>query len=312
MSRSRMRQDLYHEGELAVQQRAGAESQALGNGSVIGNEIIPGAIRFVKKQPLIVVSSIDQQENIWVSMVIGQSGFITAEPDALNISVSKIFRVDADPLWQNLNDTSHIGILIIDLRSRARLRVNGRVAFSTDQPLRVEVEQAYPNCPQYIQRRNFRGVSDSEPESTSASGCRLTVAQQRWAAEADTLFVGSAHSTKGVDASHRGGNPGFVQVLNSTRLRIPDYAGNGMFNTLGNFFVNPRAGIVIPDFQNGHVLQLTGRVEVQWDVDDPNNETAGTGRYWDFVIDRWIQSDHAIPGATEFLDYSPHNPVTAK
>jgi hypothetical protein len=82
-----------------------------------------------------------------------------------------------------------------------------------------------------------------------------------------------------------------------------------MFNTLGNFAVNPRSGLLIPDFENGRTLQLTGRAEVQWEVEDSHNETGGTGRFWDFTVDRWIQIDNSLPGATEFLEYSPHNPL---
>ena len=133
---------------------------------------------------------------------------------------------------------------------------------------------------------------------------------------ADTIIPGAIKFVKkqpfvvmgGVDASHRGGSPGFIQIVTSTRLRIPDYAGNGMFNTLGNFAVNPRAGLVIPDFERGRTLQLTGRAEILWDAEDHDSETGGTRRYWDFGIERWIQMEDGLPGSFEFLDYSPHNP----
>ena len=100
-------------------------------------------------------------------------------------------------------------------------------------------------------------------------------------------------------------------MINPHRLRIPDYAGNGMFNTLGNFEVHPRAGLVIPDFEQGRTLQMTGRPQVVWDADDPENETGGTQRYWEYTVEGWTQLDGSLPGSTEFLDYSPHNPVTS-
>lgn len=81
-----------------------------------------------------------------------------------------------------------------------------------------------------------------------------------------------------------------------------------MFNTLGNFAANPHAGLVIPDFEGGRTLQLTGRAEIMWDVEDPKNETGGTRRYWDFEIERWIQIENGLPGTSEFFDYAPHNP----
>ncbi|TWT57674.1 Pyridoxamine 5'-phosphate oxidase [Thalassoglobus neptunius] len=302
----------YHEGELIAQQLAGAVEQARCNGRVIGNTIIPGAIKFTKKQKFVVVSSVDQQQDLWASIIVGNTGFITAEPHALDIDVSKALRVDADPVWQNLVTDPPIGLLVIDLQSRARLRVNGKVSFPTNDQLHVSVEQAYPNCPQYIQRRNYRPDQNHPSSPQSQAGTRLTNEQQEWISRADTLFVASQHPSSGLDASHRGGNPGFIRILDSAQLRIPDYSGNGMFNTLGNFTINPRAGLLIPDFENGRTLQLTGRAEVRWAVADPHNETGGTGRYWDFAIDRWIETRHSLPGASEFLDYSPHNPATTE
>ena len=309
MSTTNTIHEVFHDGELEVQERAGAAAQARNNSRVIGDTIIPGAIKFTKKQPFVVMGSIDQQQNLWASIVIGSTGFITAEPHAVDLDLSQALRIDADPLWRNLASDPRIGILVIDLRSRARLRVNGRASFPTDNQLHVDVEQAYPNCPQYIQRRNYRPTWDEQINSKAAVGTELNYEQQQWIGNADTLFVASEHPSSGLDASHRGGNPGFIQVVNRAQLRVPDYAGNGMFNTFGNFAVNPRAGLVIPDFENGRTLQLTGRAEVLWDVEDPRNETGGTGRFWDFEIEHWVQIEDSLLGATEFLDYSPHNPA---
>jgi predicted pyridoxine 5'-phosphate oxidase superfamily flavin-nucleotide-binding protein len=312
MSTTNTIHEVFHEGEIAVQQRAGAVAQGRNSGRMIADSIIPGAIKFVKKQPFVVIGSVDERQNLWASIVVGNTGFMTAEPRSLDVDLSQTVRIDADPLWRNLAGDARVGILVIDPRSRARLRVNGRVNFPTDDQLHVDVEQAYPNCPQYIQRRDYRPATEgANSQSESASGTVLSNQQQQWIADADTLFVASKHPSRGVDASHRGGNPGFIRIVNSTRLRIPDYAGNGMFNTLGNFAVNPRAGLVLPDFESGRTLQLTGRSEILWDVDEQHNETGGTGRYWDFEIDSWIQIENSLPGSSEFLDYSPHNPVSA-
>lgn len=47
-------------------------------------------------------------------------------------------------------------------------------------------------------------------------------------------------------------------------LLIPDYAGNNMFNTVGNILVEPRAGLLFLDFARGGALQFTGRAELRW------------------------------------------------
>lgn len=126
---------------------------------------------------------------------------------------------------------------------------------------------------------------------------------------ADTLFVASAHPTRGVDTSHRGGNPGFVEILNDQSLRIPDYTGNSMFNTLGNLVVNPQAGLLFLDFDRNRTLQLTGQATIQWHLERSLDTTGGTYRYWDFAIEQWLETELPQLLHWEFLDYSPHNPI---
>ncbi len=126
----------------------------------------------------------------------------------------------------------------------------------------------------------------------------------------DTFFVASAHAERGVDASHRGGNPGFVQVLDEQTLRIPDYIGNSLFNTLGNFTVNPNAGLVFVDFEEGTTLQVIGKAKILWDEEDPKNQTGGTKRFWEMKIEHFLRIKKAHEQKWEFMDYSPHNPTT--
>lgn len=68
-----------------------------------------------------------------------------------------------------------------------------------------------------------------------------------------------------MDVNHRGGPPGFVRVLtdkSSTTLIWPEYSGNRLYQTLGNLFVTPLAGLCFADFQTGSVLYLTGTTEI--------------------------------------------------
>ena len=140
------------------------------------------------------------------------------------------------------------------------------------------------------------------------SGGILSPSQRASIGAADTFFVASAHSERGVDVSHRGGNPGFVEVLDERTLRVPDYAGNSMFNTLGNFVANPRAGLLFIDFDANRTLQLVGTAEIQWELDESNDRTGGTRRYWDFTGERWLERELTHHVEWELLDYSPFNP----
>jgi predicted pyridoxine 5'-phosphate oxidase superfamily flavin-nucleotide-binding protein len=305
----------FHEGELQVQERAGVRAEGERNGGVITDSIIKGALRFIEQQSMVVLGSVDPDGNVWASVLAGQAGFMQATTErTITFDLSKTAANEHDPFWKNIEHHPQVGMLIIELATRRRLRVNGRIQRSGEQRLELEVLEAYPNCPKYIQRRHIttNRIGSRVATSPLIQGDALGAAQQAIITKADTLFVASAHPERGVDASHRGGNPGFVRIIDDLTLRIPDYLGNSMFNTLGNLAVNPHAGLVFVDFENGTTLQLTGRAEILWDQEDPQDETGGTKRFWELHIDRWLQIEKAHELEWSFLDYSPYNPQVSE
>ncbi len=301
----------YHEGELAVQQRLGEVEEGRRNGRAISDSILKGALKYIEQQPLAVFGSVDDEENIWASVLVGNPGFMRAPDErTVEVDLTQTAHNRHDPFWTNVERNSQVGMLVIDLGTRRRLRINGRISRTAQERLRLDVAESYPNCPKYIQRRHVIAniVDGGSRSSEPRQGHSLEPDQQAFIRSADTFFVASAHPEHGADASHRGGNPGFIRVLGDRRIRVPDYVGNRMFNTLGNFTVNPHAGLVFLDFERTRTLQLIGRPEILWDLDDPMNETGGTRRYWDFEIERWSETDLLHQLQWEFLDYSPHNP----
>jgi hypothetical protein len=81
-----------------------------------------------------------------------------------------------------------------------------------------------------------------------------------------------------------------------------------MLSSFGNFTINPSAGLIFPDYNNGKILQLSGKASLHWDQPDPEGETGGTNRFWEFRLESWRES--GIPEAVHerFLEYSPFNP----
>jgi ferredoxin-NADP reductase/MOSC domain-containing protein YiiM len=128
-------------------------------------------------------------------------------------------------------------------------------------------------------------------------------------AGADTFFIasqasGTGASTDGIDVSHRGGPRGFVIVAHESLLLFPDYAGNGMFNTLGNLQLDPRSGLLFIDFETGDTLQMTGEAEVLWDAHH-TNRFPGAERVVAFRIEETLHIERALPLAWRFRDASP-------
>jgi uncharacterized protein len=302
----------FHEGEIAVQERTGERADAARLGAMLRDTITPPARVFLASQRTLAVGAVDDRGRPWCSLWLGAPGFV-ASADGRVVRVGHGSRAPApdDPLRTLLRPGRDLGMLAIDLVSRRRLRVNGVVAASDDERLEVTVREAFPNCPKYIQRREVVGVPGTRVDHAGQRGERLDGERRSFVARIDTLFVASHHPTRGVDVSHRGGARGFVRVIDERVLRFPDYPGNGMFQSLGNFEVAPRAGVVMVDFDRGRVLSLTGNVTVSYGVEDRDPPTGGTGRTWDLEVEEWV--DLAMPAGFgfRFIESSPFNPASS-
>jgi uncharacterized protein len=308
--------DPFHAGERAVQERTGERETALRVGAIVDAVIPPRAIPFLAEQRMLAIGGVDAEGAVSASVLFGARGFVSS-PDGRSVVLDRD-RVDAsgdDPAWRDLRVGGDVALLAIELGSRRRLRINGVVSGLDARRVEVRVREAYPNCPKYIQRRDLRDAPDARPADPRppASGVALDEVRSRVVERADTLFVASRHPTRGADVSHRGGAPGFVRVVDPGRLRIPDYRGNSMFNTLGNFAVDDRAALVVLDLDRGGLLHMTGTAAAHFDqAEDPRQPTGGTGRYWDFHVARWRESPAVPHLAWELLDRSPHNPIASE
>jgi len=299
----------FHPGERAVQQSAGETAIAERNITVMSDTVIGGARPFIAKQFMAVLGSIDASGAVWASLIFGKPGFMQTETGAtISVNVPDQERDRTDPVWNNIAHHADLGMLFIELGSRRRYRVNGTLQRLDGQGLEVAIREAYPNCPKYIQRRQLRRLGELQLPVSAASGSVLRGNVQSIIRQADTIFVASHHAETGADASHRGGTPGFLKLVDETTIRIPDFPGNSLFNTFGNFEIDPRAGLCIPDFAHGQLLQLTGTASVKWEQDDPAGETGGTKRFWEFKVDQWILRDTPQKLEWEYLDASPFNP----
>jgi uncharacterized protein len=254
----------FHEGELEVQRRAGVAANAERIGRSIHREIPELARRFAGERSFALVGAADADGRVWASLLRGAPGFLTTPAeDRLHAAVQ--LPAD-DPLAGALADDADVGLLLIDLATRRRMRVNGRARPAGTTGLEIATREVYANCPKYIRAREVALPSHEGSSLPPARrGSRLTAAQIRRLAAADTLFLASRHPVAGADVSHRGGARGFVHVAAPDRLVIPDYSGNMMFNTLGNLAADPRAGLLLVDFESGGTLQLSGRARIDWD-----------------------------------------------
>lgn len=288
-----------HAGEQAVQQRVGEGGP--GHGSpMFGPRISPGYAEFIAGQRLVVLGAPDAEDLVWATILSGDAGF--AKPVDERTIRFRGLPPDGDPLSSAFDAPRPCGVLVVDPLRARRVRANGRARRDgTDLVLRTE--QVLRNCAKYIQKRE--PVADAEPvRARATSGSALTEGQREWIAGADTFFVASHSPGHGADASHRGGNAGFVTVSGSGRLSWPDYVGNSFYMTLGNFMLNPTCGLLFLDWRRGRTLHLAGESHVEWH----NRPQSGVQRTVHFDVRRVVQIDNATVLRWRFVEHSPFNP----
>jgi uncharacterized protein len=302
----------FHAGELALQKRIGSQRASEDLAEIYIKSALPPAVaKFLECQPFAIASSSDAHGQVWASLLVGQAGFMRALDENTILIKDTLFAEDS--LFENLpkqsEGTVQVGLLVIELTTRRRIRLNGQAVKTKDGHIALRIEEFYPNCPKYIQRRKVQYPAQRRGRTGLNTCCspHLNAMQQEWIAAADTFFIATTWPEKGADASHRGGNPGFIQVINEHQLLWPDYFGNNLFNTLGNLALNPHSGLLFVDFEGGHTLQLTGRAEVLWGP-ALASQFAGAERVVSFEIDQVIDTTHPFTMASRFIDFSPYNP----
>jgi len=304
----------FHGGELAIQDKLGVKEAVASYAPQVIRPYMPEQHReFYEALPYFFMATEDDHGLPWASILWGEPGFI-ASPDPLTLSVTGFPR-QSDPLHTALKKGQEVGMVGLQFHTRRRNRVNGRVSKISETGFLVSVTQSFGNCPQYIQSREIeaRSQKNSEKRASEQRGS-LSASDTRFVTKADTFFIASASGRlgksprHGVDMSHRGGQPGFVKVLEDGSLLFPDFSGNNHFNTLGNIHTNPLAGLLFIDFESGDTLQLSGSAEIIWPDNSPY-EYPGAQRYVRITPQKIIRHFAAIPYIWSGADMSPYLPT---
>ena len=180
----------YHHGELAVQARAGVQAQARRVGRIIDPTIPPPMRAFLADpRPW-------QSPAAWPPTARSGPRRSSARPAFCTRLVKQTLDVAAapvpgDPLHNNVQVGHPLGLLVIDLATRRRVRLNGTVQSNPTGGFALHTAEVFGNCQQYIQRRDVAAAvtSTATPQATVAD--TLDAGQQRLIASADTFFIAS-------------------------------------------------------------------------------------------------------------------------
>ncbi|MEO5575859.1 MAG: pyridoxamine 5'-phosphate oxidase family protein [Gaiellaceae bacterium] len=86
----------------------------------------------------------------------------------------------------------------------------------------------------------------------------------------DMFFLATADADGSPQCSYKGGDPGFVRVLDERTIAFPSWDGNGMYLSLGNIAATVRVGLLFVDFAGQKRLRLNGTASI-----DPEDALLG-------------------------------------
>lgn len=262
----------FHSGELQAQARAGVAERLAEVGPRLIRDHLPEQHReLLGRLTSLYLGVLDEHGRPWASAVHGAPSFLRT-PDERTLVIGALPGIE-DPARPLLEAGRPVGLLALEAHTRRRNRANGTIAARDEHGFTVRVAQTFGNCPQYLWART-PGALQQPGAAGRRLGAELDEPSLALLRRADTMFVASAaaptpgDAPHGVDVSHRGGPPGFVQARRDAagwHLSWPDYRGNFFFNTIGNLERHPHLGLLVPDYRHGGALSLTGVATVTWE-----------------------------------------------
>jgi predicted pyridoxine 5'-phosphate oxidase superfamily flavin-nucleotide-binding protein len=81
------------------------------------------------------------------------------------------------------------------------------------------------------------------------------------------------------NCSYKGGDPGFVRVVDARTLAFPNYDGNGMYLSMGNALATGEVGLLFIDFERRNRMRVNGTAAV-----DENDELMAAYPYAQFIV----------------------------
>jgi uncharacterized protein len=141
-----------------------------------------------------------------------------------------------------------------------------------------------------------RRIADRLAEKLMRS--RFSDEDRAFIARQSLFFLASADAQGRPDCSYKGGDPGFVRVIEPDTLAFPSYDGNGMFKSLGNISANPQVGLLFIDFQALKRLRVNGQASLHLD-DALKAEYPGAQ-----AIVR-VRAEHIFPNCPRYIHRMP-------
>lgn len=312
LSQNSAQASVFHEGEKSFHKALGIEERMDELGKRMMRDHMPDQHRdFFAQLPMIHICALDENGHPCAILRTGNPGFISS-PDEYTLIINSI-PLAGEPENLQLGKGSKISIVGVEFATRRRNRLNATILSHQDNKLEMRVDMSFGNCPKYIQIRNMFPPEKIETKPEVFHSKSLSETERKIISSVDTLFIASRSPVindepkNGVDINHRGGNPGFIEILDDETIQFPDYLGNNMFNTFGNIVGDPRIAIQLIDFESKALLHIQGRAEIIT-LDGKFDGNPDMGRRVQIKIENITIATDALPFVPEFISWSPMLP----
>lgn len=236
---------------------------------------------FIAQQVMCVIVGPGSQQEPHALLLAGQPGFVET-PDEYTCLIPIDRRDETSSLVQGIRaalaggTSPRLALCFMQHVTRQRICVQGEVeilpACSSEAiELRMRVSLAFFHCPKYIRTRvsGLHIPADNRSSSLSIQGeDRLTADVCAFLGRQVLVYLCTVDRHGQYAVNHRGGAPGFLVTLEPDRLTpggvvlLPDYAGNGAFEALGNILETGKAALLVPGYAEQLALCITGAAEI--------------------------------------------------
>jgi uncharacterized protein len=231
----------------------------------------PGMKDFTESQDFCVISFVDNNGQVCGRLLHGRLGEFAKAPDDHRLIIQPLnLTLDDLPYRKACAGSWQLGLIFIEFKTRQRVCVHATGKWEeTDGCLVLEVTQSFFHCTKYIDptyriaRFASRGARQFKTVGFTMDANHGGLIHQLvdFLADQCVAFVCTVDRNGQCAVNHRRGKYGFISVnavQDEVCVLLPDYAGNGAFEAIGNIWKTRRAAVFVPDSERGYGVCVSG------------------------------------------------------
>jgi hypothetical protein len=230
---------------------------------------------FAESQDFCIVSLINNDDQVCGCLLHGRPGEFAQAPDDHHLILQPLNRTVGDLAFPKACARSwQLGLMFIEFKTRKRLCVHATGRWEeTEGCLALEVTQSVFHCAKYIDP-SYQIVRFASRRPRTFKTAEFTMAAKHGPlihqlvdllADQRVAFVCTVDRNGQCAVNHRGGKRGFISVKGvkgEAWVLLPDYAGNGAFEAVGNIWETRRAAVFVPDPERDYGVCVSGPAEI--------------------------------------------------